>query len=88
VGAMLFADRIGRRLAIGWTMGTLVSGLGVYFSVLLDTPTGATIVCTFGAVLLMMFFVHLLFFHGVKALAAKGAASEENRQDRVLQRHP
>src|SRR5713101_3847869 len=30
VGAMLFADRIGRRLAIGWTMGTLVSALGVY----------------------------------------------------------
>jgi zinc/manganese transport system permease protein len=24
VGAMLFADRIGPRLAIGWTMGTLV----------------------------------------------------------------
>ena len=40
VGAMLFADRIGRRLAIGWTMGTLVSALGVYFSVLLDLPTG------------------------------------------------
>ena len=46
VGAMLFADKIGRRLAIGWTMGTLVSALGVYFSVLLDLPTGATIVCT------------------------------------------
>ncbi len=60
VGAMLFADRIGRRLAIGWTMGTLVSALGVYFSVLLDLPTGAAIVCTFGAVLIIMFFVHLL----------------------------
>jgi zinc/manganese transport system permease protein len=55
VGAMLFADRIGPRLAIGWTMGTLVSALGCYFSVLLDLPTGATIVCTFGAVLLLMF---------------------------------
>src|SRR6202030_2213426 len=60
VGAMLFADRIGRRLAIGWTMGALVSALGVYFSVLLDLPTGAAIVCTFGAVLIIMFFVHLL----------------------------
>src|SRR5581483_7083193 len=30
VGAMLFAERIGRRLAIGWTMGTMVSALGVY----------------------------------------------------------
>jgi zinc/manganese transport system permease protein len=55
VGAMLFADRIGPRLAIGWTMGTLVSAMGCYFSVLLDLPTGATIVCTFGAVLLLMF---------------------------------
>ena len=27
VGAMLFADRVGPRLAIGWTMGTLVSAL-------------------------------------------------------------
>ena len=60
VGAMLFADRIGRRLAIGWIMGTLVSALGVYFSVLFDLPTGAAIVCTFGAVLIVMFFVHLL----------------------------
>jgi zinc/manganese transport system permease protein len=55
VGAMLFADRIGPRLAIGWTMGTLVSGFGVYLSVLLDLPTGATIVCTFGGILLLMY---------------------------------
>ncbi|MBZ5552961.1 MAG: metal ABC transporter permease [Acidobacteriia bacterium] len=61
VGAMLFADRIGRRLAIGWTMGTLVSALGVYFSVELDLPTGATIVCTFGGVLAFMFLLHFLF---------------------------
>ncbi len=57
VGAMLFADRIGPRLAIGWTMGTLVSALGCYLSVYLDLPTGATIVCTFGAILLVMFLV-------------------------------
>jgi len=37
VGAMLFADRIGTRLAIGWTMGTLVSALGCYCSVFFDT---------------------------------------------------
>jgi zinc/manganese transport system permease protein len=62
VGAMLFADRIGPRLAIGWTMGTLVSALGCYCSVWLDLPTGATIVCTFGAVLLVMFFARQLFW--------------------------
>lgn len=57
VGAMLFSDKIGKRLAIGWTMGTIVSGLGVYLSVVLDLPTGATIVCTFGAILVLMFIV-------------------------------
>jgi ABC-type Mn2+/Zn2+ transport system permease subunit len=28
--------------------------LGMYFSVLFDLPTGATIVCTFGGVLIVM----------------------------------
>ncbi|MEO8677597.1 MAG: metal ABC transporter permease [Vicinamibacterales bacterium] len=54
VAAMLYADRIGPRLAIGWSMGTVVSLLGMYFSVHFDAPTGATIVCTFGLVLLIM----------------------------------
>ena len=63
VGAMLFADRIGPRLAIGWTMGTVVSGLGVYLSVVLDFPTGATIVCTFGGVLVLMLLLHFVLYH-------------------------
>ena len=54
VGGMLFSGRIGPRLAIGWVMGTVVSMLGMYFSVLFDLPTGATIVCTFGLVLVLM----------------------------------
>src|SRR5216110_3563401 len=33
VGAMMYAERIGARLAIGWTMGTTVSVLRMYFSV-------------------------------------------------------
>jgi zinc/manganese transport system permease protein len=54
VAAMLYADSIGKRLAIGWSMGTIVSALGVYLSLRLDLPTGATIVCTFGLVLAIM----------------------------------
>ena len=54
VAAMLYADSIGKRLAIGWSMGTLVSALGVYLSLKLDLPTGATIVVTFGLVLTIM----------------------------------
>jgi len=54
VAGMLYASRIGPRLAIGWVMGVVVSMLGMYVSVLFDLPTGATIVCTFGAVLVAM----------------------------------
>jgi len=69
VGAMLFSDNIGKRLAIGWTMGTVVSALGVYLSVQLDLPTGAAIVCTFGLVLVLMFFVHMLIHRNGAATA-------------------
>ena len=61
VGGMLFSSRIGPRLAIGWVMGTVVSMLGMYVSVLFDLPTGAAIVCTFGAALIAMAAVRPLF---------------------------
>lgn len=83
VGAMLLAENIGRRLAIGWIMGTLVSALGVYFSVLLDLPTGATIVATFGGALIVLFIIHLLFFQKTSARHLRGAASVERPQERV-----
>jgi zinc/manganese transport system permease protein len=54
VGAMLYAESVGKRLAIGWTMGTIVSAIGVYLSLVLDLPTGATIVVTFGVALAIM----------------------------------
>ena len=60
VGAILYSDRIGPRLAIGWSMGTVVSALGVWLSLQLDLPTGATIVCTFGLVLILMGIVRSL----------------------------
>ena len=54
VAAMLFTERLGLRLAIGWGMGAVVSAAGVALSFLLDLPTGATIVATFGAALLLV----------------------------------
>jgi zinc/manganese transport system permease protein len=60
VSAMLFTRRIGPRLAIGWGMGAAVSAVGVYLSYLLDLPTGATIVTTFGAALLLVAGVRAL----------------------------
>ena len=40
---------VGSRLLIGWSFGTLVSVIGMAASAALDLPTGATVVCTFGA---------------------------------------
>jgi zinc/manganese transport system permease protein len=54
VAAMLFAHSIGPRLAIGWTMGAVVTALGILLSFYYDLPTGATIVCTFGIALAAM----------------------------------
>lgn len=61
VAAMLYSTRIGPRLAIGWSMGTLVSAFGVYLSLQIDLPTGATIVCTFGIALILMALCRPLF---------------------------
>jgi zinc/manganese transport system permease protein len=76
VAAMLYADRIGPRLAIGWTMGTVVSALGVYLSLVLDLPTGATIVCTFGVVLIVMALVRPLFAPAALRLAGETSNHE------------
>jgi zinc/manganese transport system permease protein len=67
VAAMLFSERLGTRLAIGWSMGALVSAAGVALSYVLDLPTGATIVGTFG--------VALLVLAGVRAMIRRPAIS-------------
>jgi zinc/manganese transport system permease protein len=54
VTAMLFAERLWARLAIGWGMGAAVSAGGVLLSFYMDLPTGAAIVATFGATLLVL----------------------------------
>ena len=69
VAAMLYADRVGPRLAIGWTMGTVVSALGIYLSVKLDLPTGAAMVCTFGLVLILMAAVRPFVRRGAQPAA-------------------
>jgi zinc/manganese transport system permease protein len=44
----------GRRLAVAWSFGALVSVLGVAASAVFDLPTGATVVCAFGVTLLAL----------------------------------
>jgi zinc/manganese transport system permease protein len=68
VAAMLFAERLGPRLAIGWSLGALVSAGGVALSFVIDLPTGATIVATFGLALLLLAGVRALFFGAAAAV--------------------
>jgi len=69
VAAMLFTHSIGKRLAIGWTMGAVVSAVGILASFHYDLPTGATIVCTFGVALIVLALVRI-FVKGPGAVAA------------------
>lgn len=53
VSAMLFTNSVWKKLIIGWAIGFITSVLGLYFSAVWDLPTGASIVTTFGVVLLL-----------------------------------
>jgi zinc/manganese transport system permease protein len=46
---IMFASSLAMQLAIGWTIGTLTSAAGLAASFAFDLPTGAAMVCAFGA---------------------------------------
>ncbi len=49
----LVAEKFSHRLILAWIFGIVSSVLGLVSSFWLDTPTGATIVCAFGLMLLL-----------------------------------
>lgn len=52
--AVLLTENLRLRLLLAWGVGLTVSAAGCCLSYLLDTPTGATIVCAFGAALAVL----------------------------------
>jgi zinc/manganese transport system permease protein len=54
LAGILLGQSIRAKLLVGWAFGTIVSILGVTASAVLDLPTGATVVCVFGATLLVL----------------------------------
>jgi zinc/manganese transport system permease protein len=60
VGAILLSGKLSHRLMIGWVFGTVASILGIVLSYFLDLPTGATVVCIFGGLLVFLTAVRSL----------------------------
>ncbi|RMF09940.1 MAG: metal ABC transporter permease [Candidatus Neomarinimicrobiota bacterium] len=60
VAALFFNRRPAALLIFGWSFGLVASVLGMVFSLTLDLPTGATIVVTFGLLLLLTAAVYLI----------------------------
>ena len=54
LAANLLGGSVGRRLAVAWSFGTFVSVVAMAASAILDFPTGATVVCAFGLILLIL----------------------------------
>ncbi len=53
VFAAVAANSVRNRLILGWIFGLIGCALGLWLSFVLDTPSGATIVATFGLMLLI-----------------------------------
>ena len=54
------AGSLSRRLLIGWLIALIGGVGGLFFSFWWDLPSGAAIVCTFGALLILVSLVSLL----------------------------
>src|SRR5271169_1281465 len=69
---VMFASTLSRQLAIGWIAGILTSAAGFAVSFAFDLPTGAAIVCTFGAALALAGLIYP-FVRGDRATALEVA---------------
>jgi zinc/manganese transport system permease protein len=57
LAAVVLGGDVRAKLALGWAFGAAVSVIGIVASAALDLPTGATVVCAFGASLLAFWTV-------------------------------
>lgn len=62
---VLYAETPARQLTIAWPAGVAASAIGLAVSYALDLPTGATMVCIFGAALIVAAALKPVVAHGV-----------------------
>jgi zinc/manganese transport system permease protein len=72
LAGILLGGSITARLLTGWAFGAAVSVLGISASAALDLPTGATVVCAFGVMLLA-----LALFQAVRGSQSAGARARQ-----------
>src|SRR5207247_5878272 len=65
------ANRIGNRLLIGWFIALLGGIAGLFLSFWWDLPSGAAIVCTFGALLIFISVLALWRHRRVSSVGAR-----------------
>ena len=58
--AVMFAETIGKRIAVGWAVGAVVSLAGMILSYYGDLPTGPAVVACFVALLVVAGFTHMV----------------------------
>jgi zinc/manganese transport system permease protein len=68
---VLYADTLARQLAIGWLAGAMTSAAGLGLSFTLDLPTGATMVCAFGAALAIAGVLHPILCGDARLMARR-----------------
>jgi zinc/manganese transport system permease protein len=72
LAGLVLGGTVATRLVVGWAFGALVSLLGVLASAVLDLPTGATVACMFG--------IMILLWSGIaRPLRRRGPMMEEAR---------
>jgi zinc/manganese transport system permease protein len=70
---VLYADSLGRRLAVGWVAGCAASAIGLAASYAWDLPTGAAMVCAFGLTLALAAAARPLLRAASRAAVARQA---------------
>jgi zinc/manganese transport system permease protein len=68
---VLYADTLARQLAIGWLSGVVISAAGLAVSFAFDLPTGAAMVCAFGAALAIAGLLYPVLYGDARLMARR-----------------
>ena len=71
ITSMMITDKLWQQLLIGWSMGLIVSVIGLYVSYVADLPSGPTVVSFYGLVLLLVSITLYVIKSKQKAVALK-----------------